>query len=408
MTQPSSVLVVGAGQAAGVLARTLREQGFAGAITLVGDEALPPYERPPLSKGVLLGQQMPEDALLQPVEWYGENGVALLLDRTVTGVDAAARRVMLADGTWLEADALVFATGARARPLAVAGAGLPGVCLMRSMADALGIRTRLETARRVVVVGAGLLGLEAAAAARARGAAVTLVEAGPRALERVLPAPVGEHVAALHRSRGVEIRFGTTVTAFRGGDVLQRVALSDGSMHDADLAIVAIGALPNDELARAAGLEVADGIRVDASCRASVEGIYAIGDVARHPNPVLDRHWRLESWQNAQNQAAVCARVIAGEPAEHAEVPWFWTEQYDKSIQFAGCTSGAVEPVLRGDPAEGPFSVLCLEGERLVGVVGVDRPRDVREARAMIARRERVRAGSLADATRPLRQAVLA
>jgi 3-phenylpropionate/trans-cinnamate dioxygenase ferredoxin reductase subunit len=405
MAQPASVLVIGAGHAAGTLARSLRRHGFAGAITLVGDEPLPPYERPPLSKGILLGQQAPEDALLQPVEWYADNGVTLLLGRAVVAVDAAARRAALADGTELTADVVVFATGARARPLAVAGAELPGVCLMRSMADALDIRARLEMARRVVVAGAGLLGLEAAAAARTRGAAVMVVEAGLRALERVLPAPIGEHVTALHRSHGVELRFDTTVTAFLGGNALQRVALSDGSVHAADLAIVAIGALPNEALARAAGLEVADGVHVDASCRTSVEGFYAIGDVARHPNPVLDRRWRLESWQNAQNQAAVCARVIAGEPAEHAEVPWFWTDQYDKNIQFAGCTSGAVDLVVRGDSTAGSFSLLCLEGETLVGVVGVDRPRDLREARAMIARRERVRPGALADATRPLRQA---
>lgn len=250
--------------------------------------------------------------------------------------------------------------------------------------------------------------MEAAAAARLRGADVTVLEAAPRALQRVLPAEIGDYVTALHRARGADLRFGTTVERFLGADRFEGLTLSDGSDVNADLAVVAIGACPNDDVARAAGLAVGDGIVVDERCRASAVDVYAVGDVARHRNALFGAEWRLESWQNAQNQAQVCARVILGREVSYSEIPWFWTDQYDTNIQFAGLAAIGAETVRRGDPATGSFSLFCLQGDVIVGVVGVNRPRDVRACRAMIARRQRVRADWLADDRRTLNEAAAA
>lgn len=404
----SPVLVVGAGHAAGVLVRTLRDEGVAGAITVVGQEPYPPYERPPLSKALLLGQQSPADTFIQPLDWYAQAGVTLHLGRQATALDLQKRTATLDDGTTIQYGSLVFATGARARHLNVPGANLPGIYLLRSMQDSIALREALAPGQRVVVIGAGLLGLELAAAARLKGAGVVVLETESRPLQRVLPAEIGAHVASLHSGRGVAFRFGVTVARFSGSDRVDGVVLSDGSLIEADLVIMAIGACPNDELARAAGLAVGDGILVDERCRASVASVYAVGDVARHPNPFLGLSCRLESWQNAQNQAQVCARVIAGKDAVHAEVPWFWTDQYDTNIQFAGLTVGAAETVSRGDPATGSFSLFCIRDGAVAGVVGVNRPRDVRAARALIAGRRRVDAARLADDRRNLNEAIAA
>jgi 3-phenylpropionate/trans-cinnamate dioxygenase ferredoxin reductase subunit len=404
----SPVLIVGAGHAAGVLARTLRDEGFSGAITLVGEEPYPPYERPPLSKALLLGQQSPADTFVQPLEWYAQAGVDFRLGCRATAVDLHERIVMLDDGSPIQFGTLVFATGARARPLNVPGATLPGIHLLRSMDDAASLRDALKPGRRVVVVGAGLLGLELAAAARCGGAEVMVLEAEQGPLQRVLPAAIGAHVADLHRARGVAFRFGVTVTRFHGSQRIESVALSDGSFLEADLAIVSIGACPNDDLARAAGLAVGDGILVDDRCRTSAPSVYAVGDVARHPNPFLGAECRLESWQNAQNQAQACARVIAGKDVAYAEVPWFWTDQYDANIQFVGLTVGALETVGRGNPATGSFSLFCIRNGIVVGAVGVNRPRDVRAARALIAGRRRVDTARLADDSRNLNEAIAA
>lgn len=404
MTGAKSVLVLGAGHAGGVLVRTLREEGYEGRITLAGDERWLPYERPPLSKGILLGQQSPVDTQLCDAGWYDSAGIDLCLGQPISSIEPGG--AALADGTKLRGDAVVLATGARARVPKVRGMDLANVLLLRSIDDALAIREKLRPGCRVVVVGAGLLGLEAAAAARRIGAGVLVVEATEGALRRVLPRSVGDHVVELHRSHGVELRFGVSISAFEGTDLLQRVVLSDGTAVDADLAIVAIGARPNDELGRSAGLAADDGILVDEYCRTSLPGIHAVGDVTRHYNPWAGRRWRLESWQNAQNQARACAHVILGRNQAYGEVPWAWTDQYDSNIQFAGLVGDDAHQIRRDD-GSGGFSVLCLHGDVLVGIVGIDRPRDVREARSLIAARRRLHVDQVRDPRRPLRAALV-
>lgn len=403
-----AVLVLGAGHAAGVLARSLRDLGFRGSITLVGDEGYPPYERPPLSKGILLSKQTAQESFLADLDWYAQADVRLILSRRAVKIDPHRREAILDDGTHLGYENLVFATGARPRRLNVPGAGQTNVRVLRNIADTLAIAPQLRPGARVCVIGAGLLGLEIAAAARQMACHVSVIEAAPRALMRVLPAGIAAYITSLHAGRGVDLRFEKTVIEFRGHERLVEVALSDGDTMVADLVVVAIGAVANDELARAAGLSVRDGIAVDASCRASTSGIYAIGDVARHVNSIFGTQWRLESWQNAQNQAQLCARVICGEAAAYAEVPWFWTDQYDCNVQFAGLTTDGLRPIRRGDTASGSFSLFCLDGDVVRGVVGVNRPRDVRAAKDLIGQRRRVNVAILADEKRSLKEAALA
>ncbi|BBK34079.1 3-phenylpropionate/trans-cinnamate dioxygenase ferredoxin reductase subunit [Stella humosa] len=380
----AGVVVVGAGHAAGALAVALRDGGYADPIALIGDEPHPPYERPPLSKGLLRGTDAFEGALVRPREWYSEAGVALHLGRRAVAVDPAGGTVQLDGGDRLDFTNLVFATGLTPLRLGIPGAGLPGIHVLRTWADCQAIAAAAAPGGRVVVVGAGLVGLEVAATLRVGGSTVTVLEAAPRPLARVLPALVADHVAGLHRARGVDLRCDASVAAFVGDGRLRSVVLTSGQALPADLAIVAIGSAPNDRLARAAGLEVRDGIVVDAGCRASLPSIHAIGDVARHRSARFDREWRLESWHNAQEQAATCARTILGVAQPRAKVPTFWTDQYDTTVQFAGLTNATTEAELQGDPATGAFSVLCRLGGELVGVVGVNRPKDVRQARIAI------------------------
>lgn len=378
------VLVVGGGHAAGALAVALRTDGYTGPLTIVGDEPHSPYERPPLSKGVLRGDAAFHESAIRPREWYAQAGVELHLGRRVLTADMARRSVTLDDGRDLGFGTLVFATGLTPRRLGVPGGELPGVHVLRTEAECRAIAAAAGTASHAVVVGAGLLGLEVAAALRSLGRDVTVLEAAPRPLMRVMPAVVADHVAGLHRARGVRLDLGVAVAAFVGDDRLRSVLLTDGTALPADLAVVAVGSTPNDQLARAAGLDVRDGIVVDGHCRTSLPFVHAIGDVARHRSARFDREWRLESWQNAQEQAAICARAILGVEPPPARIPTFWTDQYDTTIQFVGVTDATTRTELHGDPSSGAFVVHCRVGDELVGVVGVNRPRDVRQARVAI------------------------
>lgn len=376
--------IVGAGQAGGWIARTLRDEGFAGRVVVIGEESFPPYERPPLSKQVLLGEAERESCFLWPESALSESGIELIRGRRVETIRPDARRLTLDDGESIDWTKLALATGGRARTLDVPGADLDGVFTLRTIDDAEAIRPRLAEGASVVIVGAGWIGLEAAAAARKRGADVTVLEAEDRVCARALTPDMSEWVLELHRRHGVEILLNARFREFGGGDRLECAALEDGSEIACDLAIVGVGLVPNVELAKAAGLDVDNGIVVDETGRTSHPDVYAAGDAANHPNPLLGRRIRLESWENAQNHAIAVAKAMLGGETPYAEIPWFWSDQYDANIQLMGLPETWDRTVVRGDRSSGEFIEFHLEDGRLRGAAAVNNPRDLRLTRRMM------------------------
>jgi 3-phenylpropionate/trans-cinnamate dioxygenase ferredoxin reductase subunit len=362
------IVVVGAGQAGAELVASLRAGGFYGALTLIGEEPAAPYQRPPLSKKYLLGEMDAERLLLKPESFYAEHRIDLLTGARVAAVDRAARAVRLADGRALPYDKLALTTGARPRRLPGAiGGDLAGVHVMRTLADADALAPAIRPGGRLLVVGGGYIGLEAAAVAAARGMAVTLVEAAPRILGRVAAPETADFFRALHRARGVAIREGVGLAALDGAEGrLTGARLADGSTVAADAAVVGIGVTPDAALAEAAGLAVDDGVVVDATGATSDPAIFAAGDVARFPwrgAPV-----RLESVQNAIDQAKAVAAAMLGRPVAYDPVPWFWSDQYDVKLQIAGLNRGYDRTVVRPGAREGALSVWYFAGPRFVAV----------------------------------------
>lgn len=392
-----SFVIVGTGQAGGWAARTLRDEGFEGRVVLVGEEDFPPYERPPLSKQVLLGEAPVETAFLWPEAELREKDVKLDLGRRVARINRTSRQVILDDGGLIPFDRLLLATGARARRLDVRGSRLPGVLYLRTIPDMLAIRERIPQARRVLIVGGGWIGLEVAAAARKLGAEVTVVEIADRVCSRAIPPTLSEFLHQIHEEHGVDIRCSTAVERFEGNDSLTGALLSDGTRVKAGIAVIGVGILPNSELAESAGLEVSNGIVVDELCRTSDPEIFAAGDVTNHPNPLLGRRVRLESWENAQNQGIHAARAMLERGQAYSEIPWFWSDQYDLNIQLAGLPESWDQHVIRGEIASRRFSLFYLQNGRLVGASGVNRGGDVRMARRLMQAGTVVTAEELAD-----------
>jgi 3-phenylpropionate/trans-cinnamate dioxygenase ferredoxin reductase subunit len=391
------IVIVGAGHAGGRAAEALRTTGFAGAVTLIGSERHLPYERPPLSKDLLAGKIAVERTYLKPPSFYPEAGVDLRLGTTVTALDRTRQRIELADGASLPYDLALLTTGARPRRLSLPGGDGKHLFYLRDIDDSLALRSALGPGRRLVVIGAGFIGLEGAAIARQRGAAVTVVELAATPLARVAPPELGAFFAALHRGKGVELRTGDSVTAIedRGEDCA--LTLASGDVLVADAVLVGIGAVPNVELAASAGLAVADGIVVDAYGRTDDPRIFAAGDVTRHFNPLLGRSLRLEAWQNAQNQAIAVAKIMMGGETPYAELPWFWSDQYDVNLQTIGAPERWDEVVWRGRPEDGRFTVFYLEGSVPVGGATVNNARDMRFLRQLVTQKRAVDAARLAD-----------
>lgn len=395
-TEPH-VVIIGAGHAGGRAAEALRSAGYKGRVTLIGSEAYPPYERPPLSKDLLAGAIPHEKTFLRPASYYDETDVDLKLGATVAMIDRTAQRLALEGGGTIPYDALLLTTGARARRLALPGGGGPRVFYLRDIDDALALRERLQEGTRLAVIGAGFIGLEVAATARKRGGVVTVLELAPHPLARVAAPEIGEFLATLHRHKGVELRTGVKVTAIEDmGDTL-RIAVAGSEPVLADYVAIGIGAQPNTELAEAAGIETRDGILVDEFGRSSDPAIYAAGDVTRHFNPILGRHIRLEAWQNAQNQAIAVAKVIAGGNAPFAEVPWFWTDQYEINLQMAGAPDRWDRVIWRGEPSDPGFALFQLLDGKPVAAVTVNNARDMRFARMLIQRGQTVDPAVLGD-----------
>lgn len=384
---PRSVIVVGAGQAGVDTAAALRARGFRGRVTLIGDEP-GPCHRPPLSKGYLTAAVPAAETALRPPEFFAAQDIDLMTGERVASIDRERRTVSLQSGLRLPYGALVLATGCRPRTLPVPGASLAGVSSLRGLADAEDLRLRLSGPPvRVVVVGAGFIGLEVAATARGLGHDVTVVEAQPRALARALTGGMSARLVAEHRAQGVRVLLKREVAALYGDDAgrVQVVELDGGERIAADLVVVGVGVLPDTSLAAAADLLVGDGVVVDASLRTSDPDIYALGDCARFPSSHAGRHIRLESVQNASDQARCVAAAICGEPAPYTALPWFWSEQYAMRLQIAGLTANHDDTVTVGDPDGGRFSVFCFRGGRLIGVESVNRPADHGIARRLLA-----------------------
>lgn len=376
---PHSVVVAGAGLAGLETAAALRARGYTGRVTLVGDEPPGPCHRPPLSKGYLTGAVPAEDVPLRPVAFYAEQDIELLAGDRVTHVDRARHTALLESGLRLPYGALVLATGCRPRTLPVPGASLWGVRVLRGLADAEDLRLRLAgPPLRIVVAGAGFIGLEVAATARGLGHTVTVVEAQPRALARALTPETSERIVAEHRSHGVTILTGRQIVVLHGDGEgrVRSVELADGERVPADLVVTGIGVLPNTELAAAAGLVVGNGVVVDERLTTGDPDIWAVGDCAAFPGAHADGRVRLESVQNATDQARCAAAAICGEPYPYTAVPRFWSDQYAMRLQMAGLTAGSDETVTVGDPDGGRFSVFCFRAGRLTGVESVNRPAD--------------------------------
>ena len=386
------VVIVGAGQAGGRAAEALRAAGYTGEIVLFGEERHEPYERPRLSKSLLLGEEPAAAASLHPRDWYAAHGVALRTRARVEAIAPKSRAVITADGQRVEYSKLLLCTGSRVRPLSGAPDGLAGVHYLRTLDDSERLAAQLAPGRRLVVIGGGFIGLEVASSALKRGAAVTVVERQPTLLDRVLPAEIAARVASLHAAQGVSLRTGVPVARIKGNGAVKSVQLADGTELGADLVVIGVGVIPNTELAETAGAASSDGLVVDEHCRTTLEHVYAAGDVTNHYNPILERRVRLESWQNAQNQAIAAAHNMIGKARPYAEVPWFWSDQLGTNIQMVGVAEPGMHIVWRGERL-----AFGLVGARLRLAVGFDAGGDIRLARRLIESRAQIPAGRLAD-----------
>ena len=403
MDTTARIVIIGAGQAGGTAAALLRQYGYAGAITLVGDEPIAPYQRPPLSKAWLKGEANADDLMLKEPEFYPEQTIDLRLSTRVSRIDRAAKTVVLESGEALAYDGVIIATGARARPLPVPGADLAGVLVLRTAADAEHLKAAIGPGKRLAIIGGGYIGLEAAASARALGAEAVVIEREPRVLARVACEALSDFFQIYHRARGVTFELNAGVAAIEGppskgnGGHVTGVRLTDGRLIACDAALVGVGAMPNVELARDAGLDCVDGVVVDLEARTSDRAIFAIGDVTHRPMPLYDRMFRLESVPNALEQAKQAAAAITGRPGPAPETPWFWSDQYDLKLQIAGLPFDADDIVVRGDPASARFAVFHLKAGRLLAVEAVNAPPEFMAGKQLIGSRRPVARDRLAD-----------
>ncbi|MFI4976996.1 MAG: NAD(P)/FAD-dependent oxidoreductase [Caulobacterales bacterium] len=394
----AGVVIIGGGHAGGSAAAFLRQFGYADPITVVGEEPIAPYQRPPLSKAWLKGEADAESLMLRPQSFYDEYAITLRLGVTATALNRAARTVALSDGASLAYDTLIIATGARARRLTIPGHNLDGVQVLRSAADAETLKSALGPGKRLVVVGGGYIGLEAAASARALGADAVVVEVMPRILARGACETLSDFFTSYHRAKGVTFELNARIENFEGKDgKVTGVRLAGGRVIACDVAVVGVGIHPNEELARDAGLECHNGVVVDEQAHTSDPAIYAIGDVTQRPMPLYERSHRLESVANALEQARQAASAIAGRPAPPHEVTWNWSDQYDLKLQLGGINFEGDTTIVRGDPAQAKFAVFHLKDGVIQAVEAVNAPAEFMAGRQLIGQRKRVDVARLAD-----------
>lgn len=396
------VLIVGAGQAGAEAAFALRQQGYAGSLTLIGDEPWLPYRRPPLSKSFLSGHASPDSLALKPAAAYAKAGIELLLGVGVAAIDRSAAELVLADHRRLSYDRLILATGGRARRLELPGIDAGNVFTLRGIDDALALRGRFSAGQSLVVIGGGYIGLEVAALARQSGLAVTVVEAAPRLLARVASPLLSEFYREVHAAAGVELRVDAQVTGLEQSDGRVSAVRCGDTGIAADLVLIGVGLQPNTALAARAGLAVGTGIRTDHAHRSSDPAIFAIGDCAEFEHDWLGQMLRLESVPNAMEQGRRVARALLGQPLEPMSPPWFWSDQYDLKLQSVGISAGFDRCVLRGEPAERSFLAFYFRDGRLIAADAVNRMAEFNRAKALVAARATIEPEVLADPSQPL------
>jgi 3-phenylpropionate/trans-cinnamate dioxygenase ferredoxin reductase subunit len=403
---PQRIVVVGASMAGASTVEALRRAGYSGALTLMGAEPHLPYERPPLSKGVLTGAVTPESAFLRDAGFYAEHEVHLRLGTRATALDVPGRSVILEGGERISFDRLLIATGGEPRQLRVPGADLPGVRYLRTLDDARVLATDLRQlatiSSRLVVVGAGFIGSEVAASARTLGVAVTMLEVLPLPLDRVLGPRLGAIYADIHRAHGVDLRLGESIAEIRGREQVEAVVTERGETIACGLVLVGIGMRPADDWLLDSGVALGDGVLVDEYCEANIPGIFAAGDVARWPLGSDGERVRLEHYDNALRQGEAAARNMLGQRQPYAPVPYFWSDQYDLKLQMVGHTAGWDDVVLRGDPASGSFMAFFLVAGEPLAAVAVNRTRDLMALRKLVAARKPIDAALLSSDDMPI------
>ncbi|MGB2002427.1 MAG: NAD(P)/FAD-dependent oxidoreductase [Porticoccaceae bacterium] len=403
MSNSQSAVIIGGSHAAVQLVISLRQNGWEGQITVVSEEPHMPYHRPPLSKAYLAGDSSEEQLALRAPAAYEKLDVNFMLGVSVTRIDTQAYKLELDNNQTLPFSKLALCTGARARPLPIPGADLQGVHYLRTMDDVGGIQQSAASAKTAVIIGGGYIGLETAASLRKLGIAVTILETESRLLKRVASETTSEFYLRLHQQHGTDIRCNTMATAIEGDAAVTGVVCGDGNKISADMVIIGIGVIPNTELACDAGLDVDNGVLVNEFAQTSHRDIVAAGDCTNHPNPMLKTRLRLESVPNATEQAKAAAASICGIEKQYAELPWFWSDQYDVKLQIAGMNQGYTDAVIRGDSGSSSFSVFYLKDNLILAADCINRPKDFMLAKKLIMHGKPTEAAALADETTELK-----
>ena len=397
MSDNQQFVVIGASQAGGWVAKTLRNEGFEGSVILIGEEPYLPYERPPLSKGALAGEATLESTYFWAPEEYDDLDIDVRLKTRATKIDREKKQVTLDNGDTLKFDRLAITTGARVRVLPIEGSNLDGIFYLRTMADTKAIRATLQEGTKALIVGGGWIGLECASTLKKLNCEVTIIEAAERLCGRAVTPEISDWMFHFHTNRGIKIKLNTTLNSFTGESYLSKANLSNGEIINIDMAIIGIGVIPNVQLAEDAGLKVDNGIVVDTKTQTSDPNIFAAGDVTNHPNEILGRHIRLESWENAQNQGIVAGKALLDLAEPYAEIPWFWSDQFDTNIQMIGLPENWDSTVTRGEPKSDEFTTFYLRNNQIIGAISINAPRDLRFAKRLMQAKKHLSVEDLAN-----------
>ena len=399
-------VVVGASQAGCWISKTLRQEGFKGKITMIGEESYYPYERPPLSKDVLLGKTDIESTYFFKPESYKDDDIEVLLNTRVQKISCSDKNILLQDGRLLSWDRLALATGSRVRRLEVEGSGLDGIHYLRSLNDTRVIKESAKPDSTVVIVGGGWIGLECAATLKTLGCNPIVIESSDRLCARAVAPDISAWMNDFHTKNGIDIRLNTSVKSFKGDGSVTRVCLSDNSQIDCSSVVIGIGVLPNVELAEEAGLLVDNGIVVDDLCATSDKDIFAAGDVANHPNNFLKQRVRLESWDNAMKQGISAGISMLGKGKSYSEIPWFWSQQFDANIQIIGIPDSWDEAIVRGTKSANEFTEFYLKDNQIVGAVAVNNNREIRVTKRLMQSGKKIESADLTDSSKNIQTLV--